>query len=258
MKRRILEIAVGAFVFATFSVTGAVHWVFQFAVLCFAYPAVAWLFSIIRLNTNNHLIVQPFFFAYSLLTLYDYIYDKEMFNPLTVPICLSSIISFVVWKFTHRQSFRSKLIVIPILFLFFWLAQDTFQIIYKIHSSKRAAPQILAQNQNKTYYWSTNCGSCILSMPRLKKHVLKGKVHPICLVDGSTDSLLALKIAHENHFKSKIIHQNQANNEIRYFPTWILRTSHGYCVVSLWESVTFGYDYSFWLWDLFYGNKSDA
>ena len=258
MKQTLISIVASILAFIAFALTGAVHWVFQFATLCFAYPLAAWIHSGMKLNVSIHIIVLPFFIIYTGMTLFDYSLNKDYFNPITIPICLSVIISLLVWKATRTTNIKLRFILYPILFLFFWLAQDTFQILYKIQSSKRPVPQILAHNQNKTYYWSTNCGSCILSMPRLQKHVLKGDVYPICLVNGSNDSLLALKIAHENHFKSQIINQNEVNNEIRYFPTWILRTSDGYCVVSLWESVTFGFDYSFWLWDLFYGNKSDA
>ncbi len=253
MSHIIKPIVLALFIFGLCAVSGAVNWVFQFAALCFVYPFTQWLMRFTKTYSNIHWVIWPFPITYAVLIIYDYFVQRHLFNLMSVTIPFAPLISFILLKKTESWNKFKIAISYPFFFLLFFIFQDSYIILVGITESQSpiSDTEIIRKN-DRTYFWSTQCGYCIREMPILRKYLEQGSLNAICVARNSSDSTNAAGIASRKEFRSVIVINKEIEEQIKAYPTWVLSKSSGKTMLNLYPSYLFGYGYSLMLWDLFF------
>ena len=99
----IFSLLITALAFTLFAASALLGWQFQFAVGICSYFIASLILKLLRSDMNIHILVIPFFISYFILSLFDIVFQPEIFNLISFPISFTPILSYIIFRMSENK-----------------------------------------------------------------------------------------------------------------------------------------------------------
>lgn len=232
-----------ALAFTLFAASALLGWQFQFAVGICSYFIASLILKLLRSDMNIHILVIPFFISYFILSLFDIVFQPEIFNLISFPISFTPILSYIIFRMSEN-----KLLVSITAFIISYFTSSIYSVSLPVllqNTALKANNNIYFDQNKNTYWWGTSCGSCIKYFSDLKTLVKDKKLHLCCIATSKGDSIRAEGILERNQMESRIIILPSRVSHINSYPTWAIRYKNQEYIGGLNKMDLFPYSFSY-------------
>ena len=230
-------------IFSAFAICGKIGWPFQFAIGICSYFIASLILKLLRSDMNIHILVIPFFISYFLLSLFDILFQPEMFNLISFPISFTPILSYAIFRKNE-----SKWLLFITAFIVSFVTLSIYSValpVFMQNTVLKTNNNIYFDQNKNTYWWGTSCGSCIKYFTDLKTLVKDKKLHLCCIATSKGDSIRAEGILERNQMESRIIILPSRVSHINSYPTWAIRYKNQEYIGGLNKMDLFPYSFSY-------------